>query len=105
MEKKPKFGIAGPVPGESISNLINYTKLYERGGFDTVWFPDHVVFMAKTLTPEVWSVITAASIKTKKIVMGTIGDAHRIHPAIFPITIFLVFIDAAVMTDHTSGVN
>ena len=83
MEKKLKFGIAGPVPGESISNLINYTKLYERGGFDTVWFPDHVVFMAKTLTPEVWSVITAASIKTKKIVMGTIGDAHRIHPAIF----------------------
>lgn len=83
MEEKLKFGIAGPVPGESVANLINYTKLYERGGFDTVWFPDHVVFMAKTLTPEVWSVITAASIKTKKIVMGTIGDAHRIHPAIF----------------------
>ncbi|HLE25314.1 MAG TPA: LLM class flavin-dependent oxidoreductase, partial [Thermodesulfobacteriota bacterium] len=83
MEKKLKFGIAGPVPGESVANLINYSMLYERGGFDTVWFPDHVVFMAKTLTPEVWSVITAACLKTKKILMGTIGDAHRIHPAIF----------------------
>ena len=47
MEKKLKFGIAGPVPGESVTNLINYTMLYERGDFDTVWFPDHVVFMAK----------------------------------------------------------
>ncbi len=83
MGKTLKFGIAGPVPGETIANLINYTKLYEKGGFDTVWFPDHLVFMAKTLTPEVWSVITAASLKTKKIKMGTIGDPHRIHPAIF----------------------
>ncbi|HEY7534503.1 MAG TPA: LLM class flavin-dependent oxidoreductase, partial [Thermodesulfobacteriota bacterium] len=83
MGKTLKFGIAGPVPGESIANLINYTRLYEKGGFDTVWFPDHVVFMAKLLTPEVWSVITAASLRTKNIVMGTIGDPHRIHPAIF----------------------
>jgi alkanesulfonate monooxygenase SsuD/methylene tetrahydromethanopterin reductase-like flavin-dependent oxidoreductase (luciferase family) len=78
-----KFGITGSVPGESTDNLIKQTAQYERGGFDTVWFPDHVVFMAKTITPEVWSVITAASTKTNRIEMGTIGDAHRMHPAIF----------------------
>jgi alkanesulfonate monooxygenase SsuD/methylene tetrahydromethanopterin reductase-like flavin-dependent oxidoreductase (luciferase family) len=78
-----KFGITGSVPGESTDNLIKQTALYERGGFDTVWFPDHVVFMAKTITPEVWSVITAASTKTKRIEMGAIGDAHRMHPAVF----------------------
>jgi alkanesulfonate monooxygenase SsuD/methylene tetrahydromethanopterin reductase-like flavin-dependent oxidoreductase (luciferase family) len=95
MGKTLKFGIAAPVPGETIANLINYTRLYERGGFDTVWFPDHVVFMAKTLTPEAWSVITAASLGTKKIKMGTIGDAHRIHPAIFAHRLATV--------DHISG--
>ena len=67
---KVKFGITGPVPGESVEGLINYTTLYEKDGFDTVWFPDHVVFMAKTITPEVWSVITAASLKTKNIGMA-----------------------------------
>jgi alkanesulfonate monooxygenase SsuD/methylene tetrahydromethanopterin reductase-like flavin-dependent oxidoreductase (luciferase family) len=83
MSGKINFGIASPLPGESVENLIRITNKTERLGFDTVWFPDHVVFMAKTLTPEVWSVITAASMKTKKIIMGTIGDAHRIHPAIY----------------------
>lgn len=95
MSGKVKFGITGPVPGESVESLINYTTLYEKDGFDTVWFPDHVVFMAKTITPEVWSIITAASLKTKKIEMGTIGDAHRIHPAIFAHRLATV--------DHISG--
>lgn len=82
MFPKIRFGVASPLPGESVENLIRITDKTERLGFDTVWFPDHVVFMAKTLTPEAWSVITAASMKTKKIMMGTIGDAHRMHPAI-----------------------
>ena len=83
MSRTIKFGIAGPVPGESVENLIKVTRTLEKRGFDSVWFPDHVVFMAKTLTPEVWSIITAASVNTKRITMATIGDAHRIHPAIF----------------------
>ncbi|HXG31017.1 MAG TPA: hypothetical protein VNK81_05180, partial [Thermodesulfobacteriota bacterium] len=52
MGRKLKFGITGSVPGESTDNLIKQTRLYERDGFDTVWFPDHVVFMAKAITPE-----------------------------------------------------
>jgi len=79
---KIKFGIAPPVPGESVESLINYVQLYEKKGFDSVWFPDHVLFMAKKINPEVWSVITAAATKTKRIQMGAIGDPHRIHPAI-----------------------
>ena len=82
MYKDIKFAIAGPVQGESVENLIKVTSAFEKRGFDSVWFPDHVVFMAKTLTPEVWSIITAASVNTKRITMATIGDAHRIHPAI-----------------------
>lgn len=95
MSENITFGIASPVPGESVENLIKITSNIEKADFDTIWFPDHVVFMAKTLTPEVWSVITAASMKTKKIVMGTIGDAHRIHPAIYAHRLATV--------DHISG--
>ncbi len=83
MSEKINFGVASPLPGQSVEDLIRITIETEKLGFDTVWFPDHVVFMAKTLTPEVWSVITAACMKTKKIIMGTIGDAHRTHPAIY----------------------
>lgn len=95
MSGKIKFAVASPLPGQSVENLIRITSKTERLGFDTVWFPDHVVFMAKTLTPEAWSVITAASMKTKKITMGTIGDAHRIHPAIYAHRLATV--------DHISG--
>ena len=95
MGGKLRFGLTASVPGESTDNLITQTKLCERAGFDAVWFPDHVVFMARTITPEVWSVITAASTQTKRIEMGTIGDAHRIHPAILAHRLATV--------DHISG--
>ena len=82
MDNRVKFGISAPVPGESVEGLIKFVSSAQSAGFDTVWFPDHIVFMAKRMTPEVWSVITAASVRTNSIHMGTIGDAHRIHPAV-----------------------
>lgn len=82
MGKNIRFGITAPVPGESVEGLISYAKTAEDAGFDTLWFPDHIVFMAPRVTPEVWSVITAAAMKTERILMGTIGDAHRMHPAV-----------------------
>jgi alkanesulfonate monooxygenase SsuD/methylene tetrahydromethanopterin reductase-like flavin-dependent oxidoreductase (luciferase family) len=82
MKKKIKFGIAAPLPGESVENLIKFTSFAEKLGFDSIWFPDHMLFMAKKINPEVWSVITAAAMKTNKIQMGAIGDPHRIHPAV-----------------------
>lgn len=83
MSKNIKFGISAPLPGESVQTLIDFSKNAEVAGFDAVWFPDHMVFMAKKLTPEVWSVITAASTQTSSIKLGSVGDAHRIHPAVF----------------------
>lgn len=95
MKKNIKFGIAAPVPGESVSNLIDFTVKAEKLGFDSVWFPDHILFMANKINPEVWSVITAAAMKTKKIHMGAIGDPHRIHPA--------VLAQRLATIDHISG--
>lgn len=83
MPKRVRFGISAPVPGASVQELIDFSIRAEKSGFDTVWFPDHVVFMAKKLTPEVWSVITAASAQTSSIHFGNVGDAHRVHPAIY----------------------
>ncbi len=83
MSEYTKFGITAPVPGVSVEGLLDFVYKSERGGFDTVWFPDHVVFMADKLTPEVWSVITAAAPATKTIAMGAVGDAHRIHPSVY----------------------
>jgi len=83
MSKIIKFGISAPVPGTSVQDLIKFSIKAEGAGFDTVWFPDHVVFMAKRLTPEVWSVITAASAQTNSIHFGNVGDAHRMHPAVY----------------------
>lgn len=83
MSKRVEFGITAPVPGESTEGLLKFTSDAEKAGFDTVWYPDHVLFMAKKFTPEVWSIITAASTQTTSIRLGAVGDAHRIHPAIF----------------------
>ena len=80
MGKIIKFGIAAPVPGVSVKDLIKFTVNTEKLGFHSIWYP--VLFMAQKICPEVWSVITAAASETKKIQMGTISDPHRLHPAI-----------------------
>jgi len=76
-----KFGIVAPLPGVPVKDLVSFAKKSEDAGLDSVWYPDHILFMAKKLTPEVWSVITGASVITEKIHLGAIGDPHRMHPA------------------------
>lgn len=90
-----KFGLVPPVPGTEVRDLIEFVSNCEKGGFDSVWFPDHMLFMANRITPEVWSVITAASVVTERIHMGAIGDPHRIHPA--------VLAQRLATIDHISG--
>lgn len=83
MGGRASFGLAAPLPGRPVGELVDFTVACEKASFDAVWFPDHVLFMAKKLTPEAWSVITAAAAKTEKIRLGAIGDPHRSHPAMF----------------------
>ncbi len=83
MPSQTKFGITAPVPGTPVGDLANFIVKCENAGFDSLWIPDHVVFIADRETPEAWSVITAAAGATSKIQMGTIGDPHRMHPAVF----------------------
>ena len=83
MGEKISFGLTAPLPGKPVTELVDFAVRCEAAGFDAVWFPDHILFMAKKLTPEVWSIITAAAVKTDRIRLGAIGDPHRSHPAIF----------------------
>lgn len=76
-----KFGIVAPLPGVEVIDLIKFAKKSEEAGLDSVWYPDHILFMANKLTPEVWSVITGASLITDEIQLGAIGDPHRMYPA------------------------
>lgn len=83
MSEKIKYGLVAPLPGKPVQDLVKFTVDCEDAGFDSVWFPDHVLFMADKITPEVWSVITSATAKTTRIHLGAIGDPHRSHPAMF----------------------
>lgn len=81
MERRVKFGMVAPI-GELPQNLVEFIKRCEEGGFDSFWAGDHMVFVTKATAPEIWSVITAASLQTERIRMGAISDPHRIHPAV-----------------------
>ncbi len=84
MSKDIKFGLSAPMPGADIDGLIEFSIKADRLGFDTVWYPDHLVFVAPgAIAPEAWTVATAAALKTKDIRLGTVSDPHRMHPAVF----------------------
>ncbi len=78
-----KFGMVAPLPGASAEGLLKFSKRCERLGFDSIWFADHILFVAKAEAPEAWTIIAAAVRETKKLYMGTVSDPHRMHPAVF----------------------
>jgi len=82
-QKEIKFGLVAPLPGASIDGLLKFAKRAERLGFDSVWFADHIVFVAKAEAPEAWTIIAALGRETKRVSMGTVSDPHRMHPAVF----------------------
>jgi len=83
MAKDIKFGLSAPMPGADMKGLLKFSVMADKLGFDTVWYPDHVVFVSPTEAHEAWTIATAAAMKTKKIHLGTVSDPHRMHPAVF----------------------
>lgn len=52
-------------------------------GFDYIWFPDHLLFPDFLPAPDPWSIMAAASLRTKRVIFGTaVSDPHRVHPAV-----------------------
>ena len=83
MAKDIKFGLSAPMPGADMDGLLKFSVMADKLGFDTVWYPDHVVFVSPTEAHEAWTIATAAAMKTKNISLGTVSDPHRMHPAVF----------------------
>ena len=51
MGEKISFGLTAPLPGKPVTELVDFAVRCEEAGFDAVWYPDHILFMAKKLTP------------------------------------------------------
>ena len=84
MGKEIKFGLSAPMPGADVDGLVNFSIKADQLGFDTIWYPDHLLFVAPgAIAPEAWTVAAAAAMKTESIALGTVSDPHRMHPAVF----------------------
>ncbi len=78
-----KFGMCAPMPGADLEGIINFAVRCDELGFDSIWFPDHLLFVAKAQCPEAWTVASLAADKTRSIALGTVSDPVRMHPAVF----------------------
>lgn len=80
-EVKLRFGVQ--IQPGSIPQIVQQTILCEKMGFDTVWYPDHLIGGHPTLLwPEVYSMMTLMGINTSKVIVGSaVTDCLRRHPA------------------------
>ncbi len=78
-----RFGCFLPIPAAPVDKLLKIAKINEEAGFDSIWAPDHLLFIPPGVVPEAWSMLAAAAIVTEKATLGTcVSDPHRHHPAV-----------------------
>jgi alkanesulfonate monooxygenase SsuD/methylene tetrahydromethanopterin reductase-like flavin-dependent oxidoreductase (luciferase family) len=78
-----RFGCFLPIPATPVERLLRIAQVNEEAGFDSIWTPDHLLFMPPGIVPEAWSLLAATAAVTEKAVLGTcVSDPHRYHPAV-----------------------
>jgi len=78
-----RFGCFLPIPATPMKKLFRIAKVNEEAGFDSIWVPDHLLFIPPGTVPEAWSTLAATAALTEKAVLGTcVSDPHRHHPAV-----------------------
>lgn len=83
-KKSIRFGCFIPIPATPVEKIFKIAKANEEAGFNSIWFPDHVLFIPPGIVPEAWSTLAATAVVTEKVVLGTcVSDPHRYHPAVF----------------------
>ncbi len=88
---KMRFGIDIPmffVPiqegGTVLEKMYSAAKEAEKHGFDSVWFPDHIIMPPFTFMPDAWTLMSAVAMQTERVFFGThVSTPHGRHPAIF----------------------
>ncbi|AGK62110.1 Coenzyme F420-dependent N5,N10-methylene tetrahydromethanopterin reductase-related flavin-dependent oxidoreductase [Archaeoglobus sulfaticallidus PM70-1] len=79
-----KFSLLMPYPApEPIERIFRLVERVEKYPFDSIWFPDHTLMYPKGFCPDVWTVISALSTKTKLRMGSAVTCPHRRHPSIF----------------------
>ena len=78
-----KFGLVPPMPGADSKGLVDFCIKADNLGFDSIWFPDHLAFIAPSPAYEAWKIAAAIAQQTKNIIIGSTSDPHRNHPAVF----------------------
>lgn len=82
-ETNVRFGCFLPIPAVPVKKLLRIAKANEEAGFDSIWVPDHLLFIPPGTVPEAWSMLAATAMTTEKAVLGTcVTDPHRYHPAV-----------------------
>ncbi len=91
MSARVRFGVMLPVPAAPVNKLIRIAKVNEEAGFDSIWIPDHLIFIPYGTTPEAWSILSALAVTTERVLLGTsVSDPHRRHPAVLAQTVATV---------------
>ena len=82
-KKNIRFGCFLPIPATPVEKLFRIAKVNEEAGFDSIWVPDHILFIPPGIVPEAWSTLAATAAVTEKAALGTcVSDPHRYHPAV-----------------------
>jgi alkanesulfonate monooxygenase SsuD/methylene tetrahydromethanopterin reductase-like flavin-dependent oxidoreductase (luciferase family) len=78
-----RFGCFLPIPAVQTSKLLKIAMVNEKSKFDSIWVPDHLVFVPPGIVPEAWSTLAAIAAVTEKAALGScVTDPHRHHPAV-----------------------
>ena len=64
---KIKFGLVPPMPGADCDGLIDFSIKADKLNFDSLWFPDHLAFIAPSPAFEAWTIAAAVAKLTKNI--------------------------------------
>ncbi|MEM3730966.1 MAG: LLM class flavin-dependent oxidoreductase [Candidatus Bathyarchaeia archaeon] len=82
-KKGVRFGCFLPIPATPVEKLLKIAKANEDAGFDSIWAPDHLLFIPTGTVPEAWSTLAATAAITQRALLGTcVSDPHRYHPAV-----------------------
>ena len=73
----------------AFEDMIKQSRLMEQCGLDSLWFPDHIVFLnTNWIGLDAWCTLSALTNHVKRMTLGTaVTDPLRRHPAVFAQTV------------------
>lgn len=77
---KQRFGLS--LPWSPLDKLIMQVEEAEKAGFDSLWYPDHVITPGPDVVLESFSTLAVLAMKTRQCVIGPmVVDPIRRHPS------------------------